>query len=219
MDEVTSMKRCPKCDQWLAREAFSPDKRRPDGLACHCRACKHAYHVAYKARKGDAHRKSSNAAKRKYLQSNPEARKSVNRKRYLRKVKERDTVLDQYGAVCVCCRERERRFLTVDHVDGGGNAHRKAVSNVYAAVIREGFPVDRYQILCINCNWGRAFNNGICPHVSARAVAEADTSKSDGIAPVRLSVWIFDTDVINPVRSTIVYVPCSAAISQLWCSE
>ncbi len=35
---------------------------------------------------------------------------------------------------------------------------------LYAEVKRQGFPKDKYQLLCSNCNQGKKRGGGICPH-------------------------------------------------------
>jgi hypothetical protein len=69
------------------------------------------------------------------------------------------------GNVCVCCGEAEQRFLTVDHIKGGGKQHRKERGRiwlVYKDVAHETRP-GIYRLLCMNCNW--AIRHGaICPH-------------------------------------------------------
>lgn len=75
-------------------------------------------------------------------------------------------VLDAYGGRhCACCGEKNILFLTVDHINGGGAKHRKSIGNghIYRWLKRQGYPIG-YQILCFNCNCGRARNGGICPH-------------------------------------------------------
>lgn len=77
-----------------------------------------------------------------------------------------------FGARCACCGETEKIFLTLDHIKNDGASHRiklygRRVGSTYAlyrAIKREGFPKDRYQILCMNCNFGKQRNGGICPH-------------------------------------------------------
>lgn len=79
------------------------------------------------------------------------------------------TVIAAYGGKCVCfgCDVIEPMFLTVDHTNGGGTKHRKSIgkcsSGFYLWIIKNDFPKD-FQILCWNCNCGRARNGGICPH-------------------------------------------------------
>jgi hypothetical protein len=79
-------------------------------------------------------------------------------------------VLIHYGGnppKCACCGESHIKFLTIDHINSGGKQHRKKLglqgSGFYRWLKRNGFPKG-YQILCYNCNCGRAKNNGICPH-------------------------------------------------------
>jgi|DEB3_MinimDraft_2_1074329.scaffolds.fasta_scaffold39701_1 hypothetical protein len=76
-------------------------------------------------------------------------------------------LLDGLGRVCACCGEMNTKFLTLDHIHNDGHEHRKRRSSTLSRwrdVIAEGFPRDRYQILCFNCNAGRAINGGVCPH-------------------------------------------------------
>jgi len=78
-------------------------------------------------------------------------------------------VLDHYGTKCVCCGQDDPIFLTVDHIDGDGEKHRKEIkkwgSGFYKWLIDQNFPCG-FQILCYNCNMGRHRNGGICPHKS-----------------------------------------------------
>lgn len=85
-------------------------------------------------------------------------------RRYRRKL--RGDILEAYGNKCQCCGEDEKHFLELDHINNDGYEHRVRRGNtwgIYIEVRREGFPKD-YQLLCSNCNTGRARNNGICPH-------------------------------------------------------
>lgn len=77
-------------------------------------------------------------------------------------------VIEGYGGKCACCGETERAFLVLDHIDGGGNAHRasfgpKGVTQyVYREVRKMGYPPE-FQILCANCNLAKERPDG-CPH-------------------------------------------------------
>ena len=77
-------------------------------------------------------------------------------------------VLDHYGYICACCKETNPLMLTIDHVAGGGNVHRKELkqsSNEWLKIVKqEGFP-DTYRVLCWNCNMSRnRTKNGECAH-------------------------------------------------------
>jgi len=76
----------------------------------------------------------------------------------------KEEVFEVYGKTCKCCGEENPAFLTMDHIDGGGTAHRKSgASDIYKWLRSNRFP-SGYQILCFNCNCGRSVNGGICPH-------------------------------------------------------
>lgn len=66
---------------------------------------------------------------------------------------------------CACCGETEIDFLSLDHINGGGNKHRKSlgIRSIYSWIIKNNFP-DGFQVLCMNCQFGKQLNNGVCPH-------------------------------------------------------
>ena len=80
-----------------------------------------------------------------------------------------------YGSCCICCGEREPRFLTAEHLRGNGAAHRRELGNMatggkfYSVLKRLGWPKDEYSLLCFNCNAAKHLY-GICPHHTVRAV-------------------------------------------------
>jgi hypothetical protein len=76
--------------------------------------------------------------------------------------------------VCACCGERHIEFLCVDHVNGGGNRHRKEIgggSRTFLWLIRQGFPAG-FRVLCHNCN-SAIGHYGYCPH--SRALPASST--------------------------------------------
>lgn len=136
---------CSRCRKRLT--AKSAMKRRPprQGLLSYCREC--GRKAAAKARK-----------------ANPEKVRE-NHRRYREKV--RRQVLDAYGNKCACCDESEPEFLALDHVNGGGNKHRRdarlsSPTQLRRHVIEKGFPPE-FRLLCHNCNCARAWY-GQCPH-------------------------------------------------------
>ena len=79
----------------------------------------------------------------------------------------RMAVLNHYGLSCACCGEKTVQFLGIDHMNGGGNQHRKKIgggSRFYQWLRQQGFPTG-YQTLCHNCNMAKGFY-GECPHAS-----------------------------------------------------
>ncbi len=79
-------------------------------------------------------------------------------------------VLEYYGSLCRCCGEARPAFLAIDHVNGGGNKHRKQFGRGVAFYrwVLATKPED-IQILCHNCNQAKGFY-GECPHVSEARV-------------------------------------------------
>jgi hypothetical protein len=77
----------------------------------------------------------------------------------------RDLVFSKYGGYrCSCCGETEVMFLEIDHINGGGNKHRKETNySVYQWIKNNNFPFG-FQVLCHNCNKGKYRNGGVCPH-------------------------------------------------------
>jgi hypothetical protein len=83
-------------------------------------------------------------------------------------------VIKQYGGECVCCGESEPEFLTIDHIYGGGRKQlreNKEIGNggssLYRWLKENGWPQDKYQLLCFNCNCAKG-TYGECPHQTMR---------------------------------------------------
>lgn len=75
-------------------------------------------------------------------------------------------VLLHYGATCKCCGDTTQEFLALDHINGGGNKHRKEIgkygNHIYQWIIKNNFP-EGFRVLCHNCNMSLGFY-GYCPH-------------------------------------------------------
>jgi hypothetical protein len=112
------------------------------------------------------------------------AKKKAIRQRYDRSATARDSrnrraaavraeMVTVYGGRCACpgCDETDPMFLTLDHVDGRPpeHANRRLGSmtghKLYMWARRNGWP-KTLQLLCFNCNCGRARNGGVCPHLA-----------------------------------------------------
>lgn len=70
-----------------------------------------------------------------------------------------------YDIKCNCCGERQIEFLSIDHINNDGYQNRKRTGfRLYVWIIKNNFP-PIFQILCMNCNWARAYQpDHICPH-------------------------------------------------------
>lgn len=57
---------------------------------------------------------------------------------------------------CELCGESDLDVLTLDHINGGGNQHRKKIGyHTSGVIITNKFP-EGYRILCMNCNMKEA---------------------------------------------------------------
>ena len=99
------------------------------------------------------------------LAENPNLSKEARRKLFLE-------CLDAYGGrKCACCGVDEILFLSLDHINNDGAAHRKSMGQtkrkageyVWFWLKKHKFPPGM-QVLCMNCNTGKQRNGGICPH-------------------------------------------------------
>ena len=85
-----------------------------------------------------------------------------------------------YGGVkCVCCGETQLDGLTIDHIGGYGNRHRRAIMGYangggfrfYSYLRKQQWP-DGYRVLCFTCNYME--HRGGCEHVKQwERIAEA----------------------------------------------
>jgi len=76
-------------------------------------------------------------------------------------------VIDAYGGKCACCGETRKEYLSIDHIDGNGNKHRRKIGvkdsmGLYRWLRRNNYP-EGFQVLCFNCNMGKG-NFSVCPH-------------------------------------------------------
>ena len=111
--------------------------------------------------------------------ADPEGEKERNRKAYQKSADRRKayqrafndrakaSAIDAYGGVCDCCGEDDIRFLTIDHINNDGAEHRRQIGNggvtLYNWLKKNDWP-EGFRVLCANCNLGRHWNGGTCPH-------------------------------------------------------
>jgi hypothetical protein len=76
------------------------------------------------------------------------------------KVKLKQLVVEKYSngtMKCALCEEKRLPCLSIDHIDGGGTAHRKSIMvsaglHFYHWLKREKFPPG-FRVLCMNCQF------------------------------------------------------------------
>lgn len=111
--------------------------------------------------------KCASCYSKRWYEQNPEAARRHARESHKRMRENlRTELIAAYGGRCACrnCPETNTAFLTLDHINGDGKAHRLQVgSHTYADLRRKGFPRDGYRLLCWNCN-AMTRNGQVCPH-------------------------------------------------------
>jgi len=104
----------------------------------------------------------------RYWDSPEEARRKANEAHRALGKRNRAEMVEAYGGRCSCprCPETNPAFLTLEHLNGDGAAHRKAVGRGHAIadLRRRGWPKDGYTLLCWNCNCATR-GGKICPHM------------------------------------------------------
>lgn len=90
-------------------------------------------------------------------------------------------VLSHYSSgkcACVHCGEEDIVCLTIDHINGGGSAHRRRIgSHFYAWLIKQGYP-DGYQTLCMNCQFKKKYHEGEFNNLEAIERRETNECKA-----------------------------------------
>ena len=142
-----AQKQCFICKLTKPYSDFHKNSNKKIGIHGYCKSCYSEYH------------------KENYRKNQDKIRERVKKNRQ----KIRRQVIGYYSKntfACACCGEDIFEFLSIDHVFGGGNQHRKQLRNCNLTLYRwlrdNDFP-DGYQVLCMNCNWGKR-DREECPH-------------------------------------------------------
>lgn len=153
------MKRCARCGLDRPIADFGKQKTTADGLKSWCRSCFSTYeHGRRVATKDITNAKARARRHLEFAQANARTKRR-NRTR-------REAALRALGGVCTCCGEHRVEFLCLDHINGGGNAHRRTFKNTAAYrnwQVTEGPSSGMLRILCHTCNSARGLY-GYCPH-------------------------------------------------------
>jgi hypothetical protein len=130
--------------------------RYPDGFEVLCMNCNIARHRKMLQSTIDSQSQDDGRSRRREVARN-----------YARRL--RVAAVEAYGGRCECCAETRPHLLTLDHVNGRGNEHRRQLKfgppGLALWLRRQGYPTG-FQVLCYNCNLGRWRNGGSCPHQS-----------------------------------------------------
>lgn len=146
---------CSECQRTKKLSEFYKDRTTASGYRYSCRSCSIKFTKSWRKRQG--HKKLA------------ERQKQYNRNCRLE-------TIARYGGCCICCGETQFEFLSFDHINGNGKAHRKITGkgNTFVRwLIRNNYP-DDIQILCHNCNLAKGFY-GMCPHQIQREIAAIES--------------------------------------------
>ncbi len=191
-------KHCKKCGQTKDVSEFPNSRARKDGKHPYCKACNGAV-----ARQWVIDNKERALATRLVYQAG--RRDIINsQKRVLRQKYKLECLLHYSNGTlaCACCGESTIQFLSLDHINNDGAAHRKEAyerhgngkegyrngknicgDTMYRLLAHDGYPDVGLQVLCFNCNQGKRINGGVCPHISEKGSttrASARTPQANG---------------------------------------
>jgi hypothetical protein len=184
MSQPVPQKKCSQCGEVKPLDDFYRDGRTGDGHRADCKTCSKKRAEAYKSRYDAEHpgervaymaqwrednrehyleqRREYRERKREEIKRQQREWREANRE-YLREKERqhreelRTKVFDHYGRVCACCGSTESP--TIDHINGGGTAHRLEVLGrgkvagwvFYRWLVENDFP-EGFQVLCFPCN-------------------------------------------------------------------
>jgi hypothetical protein len=183
---METVRTCTKCKITKPIEEFHFSHKARGYRRHECNGCeterKNGWFNANHARETHKHNKYYRDNREKICTPEWNKRNAAYQKRYRDKLKE--IVYDYYGRRCACCGETEPMFLSIDHVNNDGYALRKYKGHPQQGHVRflrwlidNNFPSD-YQILCMNCNFGKAKNGGVCPHqTGSTTISQESTPK------------------------------------------
>lgn len=168
------MKTCTKCKIEKPLSEFNlRGKSRPGQYRSQCKTCTDAIFQVWYGKQGSHEKKAKNV--RQWRNRN---RDLVNTRQNAYTARVKAETIAIYGGACVCCGKTELAFLSVDHKFGGGNVERKTLRKgggkaFYLWLKKNGYPKDKYQVLCHNCNQAKSMF-GVCPHelVLSKLLAE-----------------------------------------------
>ena len=162
------MKKCDMCKEFNGVECYGKNRRNKDGLHTTCKECKKRLDKDYVEKNKDKIKKRRQEYYKKnrekiidkvneYIPKNRDKRRRhgvTARKKY--KTKAFQAYCDGF-IKCAYCLECEFDLLTIDHIHGQGNEHRKfnniqAGCDTYRWLKRNGYPPG-FQVLCYNCQF------------------------------------------------------------------
>ena len=138
--------------------AFSKSTNRKSGLQTACKECSKLYRVQHKS--------------------------SLQEKSKVKFESLKELAFLQLGDHCVTCGEKNKSFLTIDHIFNDGSSERKAgiTAKVFYRRLANGdLDTTRYQLLCFNCNCSKNHidKDDLSDYARPRAKKRYDRVKRD----------------------------------------
>lgn len=141
------MKQCRVCNTELTDENWMPSLKAKNCVIC--RGCNNEKGRQWRAKNNDKAKSYS----RKWYYANPKKNHDTTTK-HRRKL--RIETLIEYGGKCERCGIDDLDVLDIDHIYNDGAIDRKKnlfAYNLYRELKKQGYPKERHQVLCKNCNW------------------------------------------------------------------
>ncbi len=111
------------------------------------------------------------SAMRNYRRKNPKYKLDQCKNSHISRIRDKYLCWKHYTKgkfVCQCCGEKCYYFFTFDHEDEMGFIHRRETGGLSSSNLAQHLRINNFpagiQILCYNCNFGKARCGGICPH-------------------------------------------------------
>lgn len=173
---------CTRCKETLPLDRFYFRKSK-NRLETRCKACIKIFNREYYEKNTEQIKRINTIYRQQHWEERAEKRKSYHKSRHLRLKME---ALKRIGLECVCCGEKMFEFLSIDHVNEDGDRHRREINNrnIYEWLSNNNYECSyELQTLCFNCNFGKQYNNGVCPHRERSETIRKEYTSSEVEAP------------------------------------
>ena len=114
----------------------------------------------------------------------------------IKRLEIKNIVFNHYGRICSLCGETDERTLTIDHINGNGNKHRREeihghYQTIYFWLVRYNFP-EGFRVLCMNCQFKHKYAN------RCREIFNENLQKEEINIYTKLSSKLLDNYFKNP---------------------
>lgn len=171
------MPQCGKCQTELTEKNWFKSLMKKHHQIC--KLCNHERTMQWRKRNPEMALAISRRSNQQTKKLKPHYSMHWSRKE---RVRRRIELINAYGGRCARCGIDEPIVLDIDHIHDDGHLERKNGFHgwrLYRKLRKAGYPKDRYQLLCKNCNWKkemeRRVRNRKCAEVIGRAIMQADS--------------------------------------------